>query len=55
MICGGTAALLGGLTYGQFFADRAFDADWARDELIQKKIVPVIPAKSNRRFLKEFD
>lgn len=51
----GTAALLEGLTCGQFLADRAFDADWVREALIEKKIVPVIPPKSNRRFPAEFD
>ena len=51
----GTAALLEGLTCGQFLADRAFDADWVREALIEKKIEPVIPPKSNRRFPAEFD
>ena len=51
----GTAALLEGLTCGQFLADRAFDADWVQEALIEKKIEPVIPPKSNRRFPAEFD
>lgn len=51
----GTAALLEGLTCGQFLADRAFDADWVREALIEKKIEPVIPPRSNRRFPAEFD
>jgi len=51
----GTAALLEGLTCNQFLADRAFDADWVRGALIEQKIEPVIPPKSNRRFPAEFD
>jgi hypothetical protein len=51
----GTAALIEGLTCGQFLADRAFDADWLRDTLAEKGIEPVIPPKSNRRFPAEFD
>ena len=46
----GTAALLDGLTCGQFLADRAFDANWVREALSEAKIEPVIPPKSNRRF-----
>ncbi len=51
----GTAALIEGLTCGQFLADRAFDADWVRDALSDAGIETVIPPKSNRRFPAEFD
>ena len=51
----GTAALLKGLACDQLLADRAFDANWVRDALTAKGIVPVIPPKSNRRFPAEFD
>lgn len=51
----GTAALIDGLTCGQFLADRAFDANWLRDLLTDMGIEPVIPPKSNRRFPAEFD
>ena len=67
----GTAALIDGLTCGQFLADRAFDANWLRDALNgalngalnralrdalnRAGIEPVIPPKSNRRFAAEFD
>jgi len=51
----GTAALLEGLTCGQFLADRAFDANWAREALEGAKIEAVIPPKSNRRFPADFD
>ena len=51
----GTAALIGRLSCGQLLADRAFDADWLRDELTGAGIEPVIPPKSNRRVPAEFD
>ena len=51
----GTAALLEGLTCGQLFADRAFDANWVREALEGAGIEAVIPPKSNRRFPAEFD
>jgi len=51
----GTAALIKGLTCGQFLADRAFDANWLREALDNAGIAAVIPPKSNRRFPAEFD
>lgn len=51
----GTAALIEGLDCGQLLADRAFDANWLRDDLASKGIEAVIPPKSNRRFPPEFD
>lgn len=51
----GTAALIEGLTCGQFLADRAFDANWVREALDGAEIEPVIPPKSNRRFPAGFD
>ena len=36
-------------------ADRAFDADWLRSDLIKRATIPVIPPKSNRKFPAEFD
>jgi transposase len=51
----GTAALIDGVSCGQFLADRAFDANWLRDALTDAGIEPVIPPKSNRRFPLEFD
>lgn len=51
----GTAALIEGLTCGQFLADRAFDANWVRETLAEARIEAVIPPKSNRRFPEEFD
>lgn len=51
----GTAALIEGLSCGQFLADRAFDANWVREALDAADIKAVIPAKSNRRFPADFD
>lgn len=51
----GTAALLEGLSCGQFLADRAFGANWVREALVGPGIEPVIPPKSNRRFPADFD
>jgi len=49
------SALIKPLTGGSLLADRAFDADWLRQDLADKNITPVIPPKSNRRFPAEFD
>ncbi len=43
------------LTNGHLLADRAFDADWLRQDLAEKNITPVIPPETNRRFPAEFD
>ena len=51
----GTAALINGLTCGQFLGDRAVDANWLREALADAAIEPVIPPKSNRRFPVGFD
>ena len=51
----GTAALIKDLACGQFFADRAFDANWLRDALTDAGIKAVIAPKSNRRFPADFD
>ena len=50
-----TNALICGLSAGHLLADRAFDADWLRDDLLSRDITPVIPPKSNRKFPAEFD
>jgi transposase len=50
-----TPSLLQGLSAGNLLADRAFDADWLRNDLLSRNITPVIPPKSNRRFPAEFD
>jgi transposase len=38
------------LSAGHLLADRAFDADWLRNDLLDRGIIPVIPPKSNRKF-----
>lgn len=50
-----TATLIRGLPAGHLMADRAFDADWLRNDLLDRNIIPVIPPKSNRKFPAEFD
>ncbi len=50
-----TGTLIRDLSAGQLLADRAFDADWLRNDLQDRGIAPVIPPKSNRRFPAEFD
>ena len=45
-----TAALIRDLSAGHFLADRGFDADWLRNDLLDRDIIPVIPPKSNRKF-----
>ena len=42
----GTAALIEGLSCGQFLADRAFDANWLRDALTGAGIEAVIPPRA---------
>lgn len=36
-------------------ADRGYDADWFREALINKGIVPCIPSKKNRKVQHEYD
>lgn len=50
-----THALLRNLKAGHLLADRAFDADWLRTDLLERDIAPVIPPKSNRKIPAEFD
>ena len=50
-----TEALIRDLSAGQLLADRAFDADWLRNDLLDRDIIPVIPPKSNRKLPAEFD
>lgn len=50
-----TAALPEGLRCGQLLADRAADAHWVRETLVDARIEPVILSKANRRFPAGFD
>ncbi len=36
-------------------AGRAFDADWLRNDLIERGVIPVIPPKSNRKLPAAFN
>lgn len=50
-----TGNLIRDLSDGHLLADRAFDADWLRNDLQDRGITPIIPPKSNRKFPAEFD
>ncbi len=50
-----TDTLVRDLSAGHLLADRAFDADWLRNDLLERGIIPVIPPKSNRKFPATFD
>ena len=50
-----TDTLIRDLTAGHLLVDRAFDADWLRNDLTDRGITPIIPPKSNRKFPAEFD
>ena len=50
----GTDALLAGLDFGAFIADRAFDVDRLRDGLAARRIAAVIPAKRTRLYPREY-
>ena len=48
--------LLDQLQPGQLvLADKAYDADWIRDMILEQGAIAVIPSKSNRKMPKEFD
>jgi len=47
-----TAALISGLSAGHLLADRAFDADWLRNDLLDRDIIPAYrqnPTESSPR------
>jgi transposase len=46
----GAALVLSALpTAKELLADKGYDADWFRETLVQRKIAPCIPSKSNRK------
>ena len=45
---GAVEPLLAGMKLGTLLADKAYDADWLREDLRQRGIQAVIPPKSNR-------
>lgn len=52
----GAALLLSSLPKAkELLADRGYDADWFRDALKAKGIVPCIPPKKNRKIQIEYD
>ncbi|GIT89301.1 hypothetical protein ROBYS_43170 [Roseobacter sp. OBYS 0001] len=50
-----TDTLVRDLSAGHLLADSAFDADWLRNDLLERDIIPIIPPKSNRKFPATFD
>lgn len=50
-----TDTLICDLSVGHLLADKAFDADWLRNDLKDRGITAVIPPKSNRKFPADFD
>ena len=52
----GAAALVGDFPpAGHLLADRGYDADWFREALLEKKIIPCIPPGKNRKQPIEYD
>ena len=51
----GVAPLIDGVSFGALLGDKAFDADWLRDELSNRGALAVIPPKSNRKIQYKYD
>ena len=51
----GVPPLIDGLDFSALLADKAFDADWLREELDQRGCVAVIPPRSNRKVQFDYD
>ncbi|GGF72188.1 IS5 family transposase [Terasakiella brassicae] len=51
----GVPPLIEGLEFEAFLADKAFDADWLREELDKRGASVVIPPKVNRKTKISFD
>ena len=47
--------MISGLSAGHLLADRAFDADWLRNDRLERDNIPVRPPKSNQKFPATFD
>ena len=45
----GVRTVIEGVQFKAFLGDKAFDANWLRDELMERKASVVIPSKSNRK------
>jgi transposase len=51
----GVAPLIEGVSFDALLADKAFDADWLRADLDDRGAVAVMPPKSNRKVVIEYD
>ncbi len=52
----GARALMGDLPAAKYFlADRGYDADWLRNQLIEKGITSCIPSRKNRKEPPSYD
>ena len=51
----GVAPLIDGLDFEALLADKAFDADWLREELDERGAMAVIPPRSNRKIQYDYD
>jgi len=51
----GGAPLIHNVSFGALLADKAFDADWLLQDLDERGATAVIPPKSNRKGLRDYD
>lgn len=51
----GVEPLIDGVDFDALLADKAFDADWLLAELDARGASAVIPPKTNRKFLRDYD
>lgn len=51
----GVEPLIDGVDFGALLADKAFDADWLLEELDSRGASAIIPPKSNRKLLRDYD
>ena len=51
----GVAPLIAGVSFDALLGDKAFDADWLRANLDKRGVVAVIPPRSNRKVIIDYD
>jgi transposase len=51
----GVAPLIRGVSFGALLADKAFDANWLREEVDERGATAVIPPKANRKQQRDYD
>jgi transposase len=51
----GVAPLIAGVSFDALLGDKAFDADWLRADLNERGAVAVIPPKTNRKTIIDYD